>query len=76
MPLVITWRSKLDSLCWEDLLDVYVGTDKRIFKKEDFPLLGLEDLSTLAVHGLNESLTQDERTLLQAQLLQVDMKKI
>lgn len=43
-----------------DLLDIYVGTDEHIIKEEDLPLLRLQDLSPLAVHGLNKRLTKDQ----------------
>lgn len=43
-----------------DLLDIYVGTDEHIIKEEDLPLLGLQDLSPLAVHSLNKRLTKDQ----------------
>lgn len=43
-----------------DLLDIYVGADEDVIKEEDFPLLRLQDLSPLAIHGLNKRLTKDE----------------
>lgn len=52
--------------CWHgrfgewDLLDIYVGTDQHIIKEEDLSLLGLQDLSPLAIHSLNERLTKDQ----------------
>lgn len=48
------------SLGARDLLDIYVGTDEHIVEEEDLSLLRLQDLSPLAVHGLNERLTKDE----------------
>lgn len=43
-----------------DLLDIYVGTDEHIIKEEDLSLLRLQDLSPLAIHGLNKRLTKDQ----------------
>lgn len=54
-----------------DSLDVDVGTDEQVLKEEDLPLLGLQDLSTLPIDGLHQSLTQEERALLQVELLKV-----
>lgn len=53
-----------------DSLDIYVGADQHVIKEEDFPLLGLEHLSPLAVHRLDERLAQDQRPLLRVQLLE------
>lgn len=43
-----------------DLLDIYVGTDEYIIEEEHLSLLRLQDLSPLAIHGLNKRLTKDE----------------
>lgn len=52
-----------------DLLDIYVGTDEHIIKKEDLPLLRLQNLSPLSIHSLNKCFTKDQWPLLWVQLL-------
>lgn len=61
---------KIRSAGERDSLDIYVGADQHVIKEEDLPLLGLEHLSPLAVHRLDERLAQDQRPLLRVQLLQ------
>lgn len=50
----------LSALHTGDLLDIYVGADEHVVEEEDLPLLGLQDLSPVAVHRLNERLTKDQ----------------
>lgn len=53
-------RVLLDLFSMRDLLDIYVGTDEYIIEEEHLSLLRLQDLSPLAIHGLNKRLTKDE----------------
>lgn len=60
-PQIISTLAEFFDLSSEgDLLDIYVGTDEHIIKEEDFSLLRLQDLSPLAIHGLNKRLAKDE----------------
>lgn len=61
---------QLHVLLHGDLLDIYVCADEHVVEEEDLPLLGLQDLSPLAVHRLHERLAKDQRALLRVQLLQ------
>ncbi len=55
--------------CPGHVLDIDVGTDEHVTEEKDFSLLRLEDLSSFAVHHLNQCLTKDQRALLGVQQL-------
>lgn len=48
----------------EHSLYVNVCTDEHVAEKEDFTLLGFENLATFAVHRLDQRLAQDQRALI------------
>lgn len=56
----------LDEEC---LLYIDVRTDEHVIQEEDFALLRLEDLSLLAIDGLNQCLRQNQLLLIRVQVL-------
>lgn len=65
------WRNKekVNRPCPGHILDIDVGTDEHVTEEKDLPLLRLEDLSSFAVHRLNQRLAKDQRALLRAEQL-------
>lgn len=53
-------------------LEVDVGTDQEVAEQEHLPLLGLEQLPAVAVHGLGQRLTQQQLPWARAQHLHND----
>lgn len=62
-------KEKVNRPCPGHVLDVDVGTDEHVTEEKDFSLLRLEDLSSFAVHRLNQRLAKDQRALLGVQQL-------
>ncbi len=60
---------KVNRPCLGYVLDIDVGTDEHVTEEKDFSLLRLEDLSSFAVHRLNQCLAKDQRALLGVQQL-------
>lgn len=52
------------------LLEVDVGTDQHVIEQEDPALLGLDQLPTVSVHRLRQSLTQKQLPLARGQQLE------
>lgn len=62
-------KEKVNRPCPGHVLDIDVGTDEHVTEEKDFSLLRLEDLSSFAIHHLNQCLAKDQRALLRVQQL-------